>query len=1098
MKGATFIVFIALLAAAGIGWGIEAPDVAENRVATGAWWANAQEACPSCSVFTTRPFMSPSLDEETKTVSVSMGVMNASGVSPVVGATIFVSVYDSGMSEIESCRAFTDERGNANFSYAGLACEGGCTVRMIFCCSNPGEMACVLSPCLGKPWVRGYSDVRACEGYGGAWPGEATVNGESVQLYPTADKVVVPPQPAAGFSFTFTFCFPLLVIFGFLLAAMYASGRDPFAMFSFYAPRYTRGAERPMGGKGASVSAGSMAMALQSLVGLGSDINAMRKGEKLTGPISQIIKEKKQYGELWERKMAVRERATGRQETRGQAISAAERAKERAIAGPSGGIASVVGQVLLGAPVEMPSAEGTGMGFGATMMSVLGLILRYSAAPWLTAPLAEAAEGLAREWIRERQAEFGEKVVPALLNGMSVERDAEGNATRIEVDYVDPRTGERVQRTVESREACAEFIEKNITEPLSIYMQNNAERGVQTARRANEIIAGQNPVSGARDILRAEGSREGGPTGEVLAALQVLSDANSSDSARRSAFKTIASSNLDNDVKINALIAATEGMDYRDLAQFARTAPAASVIELIKNIDGNTLLSSNYGGNLLAAISVAAARLDAINGMRAEGQADTLGLGEIVANARAAISECGGKTFEYREGAKDAAEKMVAMGLSAAALGLAASVERVNLDLLSPETKEEIVGLQAESGAENVNVAKLSARAREEISQYLQSEAMSALFDAYGSRPTEQQREEFYNGTSPEAVAYREFVAVIGRYEDSTATSVGIMERAARPGIEASDHIMSQTTPIIGQNGELLAIAMPRQWVGGGAIAALEQHGVDPDLAGAISGLRANEAERRAAEAMVELADRLTADPVAYAEKNQHNTIMNYRYKAATALISDPSEANAAEYARSINDDSIVPGLAERRESAHAAVEALSTSADPAARAEAERTLRNLGVREGTIDAVLSPAAHGIRPETSISNLNAEVDRVLDEKRGMEVDVDVARRNALNYIVYAPENPFSMENPQGLAEARENMQKMLQQAAEERQRNVNFQVAVQQGDEGLRRFYENLGQHRRLAEEAERIARESTTQTELGMPVWRGPSTGGTSEQPPR
>lgn len=1175
MRTAAFLALLAVLAVAGTGWGVEAPEIVETRVTTQAWWMNPQEVCPSCSIFTTQPFMATSLDEETKTVSASMGVMNASGVSPVEGATIFVSVYDSGMNEISGagCRVFTDEKGSANFSYEGLPCEGGCIVRMVFCCSNPVELACVLPPCLGKPEIESYADVRACGGYGGAWPEEATVNGESIQLYPTADEVVIPPQPPAGFSFTFTFCFPLLVIFGFLLAAMYASGRDPFAMFSFYAPRYTRGAERPIAGRGASVSATSLYWATKSLVELGKDLVNLARGEKptkLTGPIGQVAKEKEQYEKLWEVRRVETVPGTGQRPQPGMRLD--ERAKERAIAGPSGGVAAAVGQMILGAPVERPSAEGPGMGFGATIMKLLALILKYSNAPWLTAPLAEAAEGLANEWIRERQAEFGERVVPAMLNGMDVKRDAGGNVVMIKLDYVDPRTGERVQRTIEGREACAEFIGNNITAPIGILIQNYAERGVQLAHKANVIIAGQNPVSGAREALRAEGARAGGPTGEALAALQVLADPNSSDSARRSAFKIIAASDLSADVKINAFVVATEGMDYEKLGEFLRTAPAASVLRMIKEIDSSNLLGTR-DGNLLAALSAASARLDAISSSRAEGREDTLRLGEIVANARAAISECGGHTFGYREGTEGAAEKIVAMGLSGAALAVTASMEAIPTDLLSPKTREEIETLMDKSGTGNVNVTELSERARQEISEYLKNEVESALFEAHGPNPTAEQRRAFYDGDSREAMAYRAFTEAVRRYETLTRDSVEIMERASMPGIEAARGILSQAPPIVGPNGELARTTMPDQLVGNWVVAALLEHGVNPELARVISDMDLNKKEGEYLSWLRNIADSLASGAAGYAgymagiaaeqqervtgnardvdtafriisdrnsteasrmwalgmlaqmaptgtlptdqpeqmeqfRQRYYDAVQNQlvqageqqdRYDLMQNLLSRPTAEYAAEYARIAGDDR---ATAAERAAAQQAVETLLASSDEAARAEAARTLNaispelppelraHVGVLTGGPPPAARPADIQQSSEQSAAALRTGLDAYYDQlniTRAAFNPGETAGQVAIGLATELEKNYRELLGAAGAA---------ARSLEETRLDNTQFQIALY-GNDGVRRFYINMEQQRRIAEEAARIAQTHTTQTELGMPVLRGPGTGGRTEQPP-
>lgn len=245
-------------------------------VVRGLPWASPTETCPSCSIFTDRPFMASSIDEDHKTVSTSMGVINVSGVKPVEGATIFVFVYNASRDEIWNCRMFTSDKGSANFSYQDFNCEKGCVIRLIFCCADPARLSCVLAPCLGNPAITQDTDVRTCRGYEGPWPDRATVSGAEIQLYPTYDEVVIPPQPSPQIDLTVAFCFPLLAIFGFLAAAMYASGRDPFAMFSFYTPRYTRGAERPIQGRGYSAPLSSLAQVSTMIKGFSQSISTAK------------------------------------------------------------------------------------------------------------------------------------------------------------------------------------------------------------------------------------------------------------------------------------------------------------------------------------------------------------------------------------------------------------------------------------------------------------------------------------------------------------------------------------------------------------------------------------------------------------------------------------------------------------------------------------------------------------------------------------------------------------------------------------------------------------------------------------------------------
>jgi len=1318
LLGMLVLVFIAfsldtgpVMPAGGFGSGITPEGVTpvNINIIKGVPFVGLPGSCPSCSIFTDRPFLASSINEGTNTISVSMGLIRASGVEAVEGATLFVYIYNAEGNVIKRCRMQTDEGGSASFTYNAEQCEDGCNARTIFCCSDPVGLSCVLSDCLGDESITSFAGISPCPRYEGVATGKAMVGEEEIQLYPTMDEAVIPPKPPERtFAFTFTLCFPILVIFGFLGAAMYASGRDPFAMFSFYTPRFTRGAERPISGRGYSIpGSGIVQLAMTLTKAAKEEITA----DKLLEQMGQSPLLNKGSGQVAQVGMAAEGGGRG---GAAQTTPGGTTGDARAMGQPGGG--------QVGAPPPIQGSSGTmgaavGMGFGTAMMNILGLLLYYSNASWLTGALAQKVFEIANKWQDERNAQFAERQLPGILSSMSVTRDNNGTITRI--TYRDPESGERV--TISGAEKCASFVERDINAPLREYSMVNADRAAELMRDFNEKMDLINPVTGARSMLNAE-LAQGRLSGEVAEAVRVLADLNAKPEERTAAFATLMGTDASADLKIAAFVAATDGMNAGQLSAFLGSEAAHPIMSFLGTVSGEQMLGrtisesglhipgigelapgalgqlSARDGNLLAAIAAAGDRLEDIGRVY-----PGVNVGNAAENIRGVMAACAGESFGYREGTESSAQMMVAMGFSSAAMDLRVSLEHIALDALPEDVRAEV---EAATVGDEVDVSHLSTEARQTLSGMLQGELETVgsipgpLYGVDSDKYKDLQRDS------------RAMDDALGNYERLSQASLQIMGGLYADALAEVRGPVS-SSPIVRANGELLAITLPptTQLAGDMAIAALAEHGLTPEMAGLIVGLDTVNAERQAINAMSGLAQRLTEDPAEYAtgiaeragqqqeqladqrgvaeaalrmlddpsttegarlwaldvalggrisetrealqvisdpnasqdqmaraidlisggqiggmdsairvirdsessqeqreqaltivfqvlmpsvsggaaseeearlatgvlqqimgmdtqasEAEQRNafaaladgvatfrdesyqrvvasvdtagerdaylrqtideassrlgnpeqreefrtqamaefdrraselTEMQGRYDAAAAVLSSPTAANAAEYARYL-DDSTVPGLAERRDSAHDAATTLSTSTDPAARAEAERTLRNLGVSDTMIDIVISPDAHGTTLQTGVENLNTAIDTLLDERRRMEVNVDDAARLALNYVVYSPENPVSMmnpnpapqdprnpaqdENPQSLAAEREGMARAVQAAEAERTYDRNFQIAMR-GDAEVRRFYDNMDENRQIAEAAARQGGGGA-----GAPAW------GTSE----
>ncbi|MEM4272069.1 MAG: hypothetical protein QXH30_00605 [Candidatus Bilamarchaeaceae archaeon] len=258
------------------------------------------EGCPPPESLTTMVFVGYSHEQNLSSATLAAESADDKRF-PVKDATIFVQVfYKEGGKD--TCRVKTNDKGEANFSFAGepySACkEDGCTIRFTFCCPNLTEGGCLIPACLSDESISGYGDVQVCPGYSeSGWPEEAMIMVNATEafypLYPSIGEVNVPPKTPDIFgAFSFGFCLPVLVIFGLLSAAMFASGRNPFAMFSFYTPQFKRGTERMMRGRGLSWNISGIVSQVTSVArGVQSDIKSAVETGKKTGSVKMAIRE---------------------------------------------------------------------------------------------------------------------------------------------------------------------------------------------------------------------------------------------------------------------------------------------------------------------------------------------------------------------------------------------------------------------------------------------------------------------------------------------------------------------------------------------------------------------------------------------------------------------------------------------------------------------------------------------------------------------------------------------------------------------------------------------------------------------------------------
>lgn len=246
------------------------------------------EDCPDAESVDARMFLDLKFDEET-VQSTLFVEREAFERSPIEDATVFVKVIRSDSGDVEYCRLRTDSDGVSELDYSSYGCEDtGCTIRFIFCCPDVSS-GCLIPTCLSDPDIDSYLDVAACPGVStSGWPTQALVDGSEIPIYPALDEVAIPRSPTVvGAAIYFELCLPVLVIFGLLSAAMYASGRNPFQMFSLYNVRFKRVPERMLRARGRTWNikaiAGSLASAVMTATRIGKGIKGKKGGTDLTG-----------------------------------------------------------------------------------------------------------------------------------------------------------------------------------------------------------------------------------------------------------------------------------------------------------------------------------------------------------------------------------------------------------------------------------------------------------------------------------------------------------------------------------------------------------------------------------------------------------------------------------------------------------------------------------------------------------------------------------------------------------------------------------------------------------------------------------------------
>lgn len=242
------------------------------------------DGCPAEDSLVTLMFLDPKLED--KKIGSSVFAEAEDGGRPAAeDATVFVHILSLDLEDSAYCKMVTDEGGEAQFDYSAYPfCEDkGCKITFTFCCADISE-GCLIPVCLNDPTKQQHEDISACsvaEGespWPSPWPEKASVDGEFTNLYPSIDSISIPPKPKLmGIEFAFQLCFPILVIFGLLSAAMFASGRNPFEMFSLYNPRFKRAPERAIRARGMNWNINSM---VGSLVSAAQSIGGMKKDEK--------------------------------------------------------------------------------------------------------------------------------------------------------------------------------------------------------------------------------------------------------------------------------------------------------------------------------------------------------------------------------------------------------------------------------------------------------------------------------------------------------------------------------------------------------------------------------------------------------------------------------------------------------------------------------------------------------------------------------------------------------------------------------------------------------------------------------------------------
>ncbi|MEW5996279.1 MAG: hypothetical protein AB1657_01655 [Candidatus Micrarchaeota archaeon] len=670
------------------------------------------EECPAVAEF---PYLFSGLDESGKKVSASMAVEREGRRVAVEGATIFFRILDETGTPVDICRAYTDSNGTAEFSYSDYDCAKGCTVKSLFCCSDPVTQKCTLEPCLGTP-VEDFTEIGVCGGYAGAWPSNATAGGEEVLLSPVVDTMNIPPEETSATALAFTLCLPVLAVFGLLGAAMFASGRDPFALFSFYAPRYTRGAERPIGARGYTLSAVSIINLLVQ-AGIKPIVEAATGEKAKAAEAKAAAAPPAPAGRVTTTPMAAEGRVAPRPGAPSLAPPAppSPRAAPVAPTGPAaperaaapetraavltGGIAQQFMQALFSlltgdasgfraffaqfrGELRVSEAD-AGMGAGNFFAKLGSIFLTYMIPIWWLGELSAQAidTALAKGVAGERNRQYCENVIPVMDAGTTVIRDSSGNVTGYRIEFVNPLNGQRVSRTL-NREEGELFFLHNKQAPqriANIYQMNLQVESNRAAVQQVDADFRRNCGSMAEQALQEHRSTV---SGEARDAIDTLLDPNKTREEKLAAFETMR--RVSGDASEAAVLAGAmlvAGMSYRDLAELAgSSAEVRAFIRMMEKEDFSAHAAEEGGGNLVAAISLAKGTFANILETREGrmGEMDSLGLERVVSHLAGEMGqspEMG--ELKFREGTNaDLARLAIAGGIA----GTATAMEVAGMD----------------------------------------------------------------------------------------------------------------------------------------------------------------------------------------------------------------------------------------------------------------------------------------------------------------------------------------------------------------------------------------------------------------------------------
>ncbi|MBN2121651.1 hypothetical protein JW721_01155 [Candidatus Micrarchaeota archaeon] len=471
------------------------------------------EGCPSEDSLATKMFLNPDIPDK----QVSMVVFAEEGTSRLVleDATVFAQVIANDLSSIETCKMLTNELGQATFDYSEkqVCAEKGCIINLVFCCANIGD-ACLLPVCLGDESITSHYDIDPCEPASGAWPTQARVVGavdEMSPLYPAMDDISIPPEPKLlGLGFTLELCFPVLAIFGLLSAAMFASGRNPFQMFSLHTPRFKRAAQRAIRARGFTINFSAIGSSIASAAqGHGGKKSNRPRG--LKARMKGAGKALKNIGKV---RQAVKRARAGKGFT-GAQVQKAKGAGGAGAGGPEGGeggrgIAEsaerggVTGDQMLAAEeagytLQWMAKSGVGTSAGMTAkagFAAIGsafltkLLGRYAFTSWIVYGSSREGgfKGLRRTIDEALAASAAPRVVAncsTALNSIGWTEAASEDGKSITASYTNEK-GERITRTFDNDEAGQSALIKLRGEILmpTLIIMNHA------AALAKSVLAG--------------------------------------------------------------------------------------------------------------------------------------------------------------------------------------------------------------------------------------------------------------------------------------------------------------------------------------------------------------------------------------------------------------------------------------------------------------------------------------------------------------------------------------------------------------------------------------------------------------------------------